>query len=144
MRTVRPKGVSAMQKTILYIEDDPASRSLVERTLRYGGYRVLIAENGLDGIDIARSEIPDLILTDINLPDMSGREVTTTLRGDPRFSATPIVALTAHAMEGDERKCLEAGCDDFVNKPIPQPDLAALIARYVRDRSSDGRPERAA
>ena len=75
-----------MPNTILYIEDDPASRSLVERTLRYGGYRVLIADCALDGIDMARREMPDLILTDINLPDMSGREVTTMLRSEAALS----------------------------------------------------------
>ena len=83
-------------KSILYIEDDPASRSLVERTLKYGGYKVFIAACGLDGIDMARHEVPDLILTDLNLPDMSGREITTTLRSDPRFKTTPIAVSYTH------------------------------------------------
>ena len=98
-----------MPSTILYIEDDPASRSLVERTLRYGGYRVLIADCALDGLDVARRELPDLILTDINLPDMSGREITTMLRRDPRFKKTPIVALTAMTMGEQRELALAAG-----------------------------------
>jgi len=87
--------VTVTKETILYIEDDPASRQLVERALKHEGYNVLVAERGLDGIDIARRECPDMILTDINLPDISGREITTALRRDARFTTTPIVALTA-------------------------------------------------
>ena len=83
-----------MTKSILYIEDDPASRALVERTLRFGGYNVAVAACGIEGIDMARHETFDLILTDINLPDMNGREITTALRRDQRFAHTPIVALT--------------------------------------------------
>ncbi len=123
-----------MQKTILYIEDDPASRSLVERTLRYGGYRVLIAECGLDGIDLARSEIPDLILTDINLPDMSGREVTTTLRGDPRFSTTPIVALTAQIMNNQREMALAAGVSGYLTKPVDIESLLEQVEKYLQGR----------
>ncbi len=123
-----------MQKTILYIEDDPASRSLVERTLRYGGYRVLIAECGLDGIDLARSEIPDLILTDMNLPDMSGREVTTTLRGDPRFSATPIVALTAQIMNNQRELALAAGVSGYLTKPVDIESLLEQVEKYLEGR----------
>src|SRR5690349_5426933 len=107
-----------MANTILYIEDDAASRSLVERTLRYGGYRVLIADCGLDGIDTARRETPDLILTDINLPDMSGREITTMLRSDPRFRTIPIVALTAQTLAEQREMTLAAGLTGYMTKPI--------------------------
>ncbi len=121
-----------MSKTILYIEDDPASRSLVERTLRYGGYRVLVADCGLDGIDSARREVPDLILTDINLPDMNGREITTTLRGDPRFSATPIVALTAQTLTEHRELAIAAGLTGYLTKPIDVEGLLESVENYLK------------
>ena len=120
-----------MPNTILYIEDDAASRSLVERTLRYGGYRVVIAECGLDGIDAARRELPDLILTDINLPDMSGREITTMLRSDPRFSTTPIVALTAQTMNEQRHMALAAGLTGYLTKPIDVEGLLEKVETYL-------------
>lgn len=120
-----------MPSTILYIEDDPASRSLVERTLRYGGYRVLIAECALDGIDLARRELPDLILTDINLPDMSGREVTTMLRRDPRFKKTPMVALTAMTMGEQRELALAAGLTGYLTKPIDIEGLLERVEHYL-------------
>jgi signal transduction histidine kinase len=120
-----------MPNTILYIEDDPASRSLVERTLRYGGYRVLIADCALDGIDMARREMPDLILTDINLPDMSGREVTTMLRSESRFRTTPIVALTAQTMGEQRELALAAGLTGYLTKPIDVEGLLERVEHYL-------------
>ncbi len=98
----------AAQATILYIEDDPGSQLLVQRMLSFAGYRVILASRGIEGIDAARRELPDLILMDINLPDLSGREVTTRLRSDPRFLTVPIVALTAQSRIRGARK--SAGC----------------------------------
>lgn len=118
-------------KTILYIEDDPASRKLVERTLRFAGYRVLTAERGLDGIDIARRELPDLVLTDINLPDLTGREITTTLRRDERFAATPIVALTAQALREQREMTMAAGITGYLTKPLDVEALPKQIAHYL-------------
>jgi signal transduction histidine kinase len=117
--------------TILYIEDDPASRSLVERTLKFAGYRVLVAECGLDGIDLARRERPDLILTDINLPDISGRDIAATLRADDRFDKTPIVALTAQTMDEYRTLALGAGVNGYLTKPIDIETLAADVQRYL-------------
>lgn len=121
-----------MSKTILYIEDDPASRSLVERTLRYGGYTMLIADCGLDGIDTARRELPDLILTDINLPDMSGREITSLLRGDPRFANTPIIALTAQTLSEHRELALAAGLTGYMTKPIDVETLLEQVEHYLQ------------
>ena len=90
--------------TILYIEDDPGSQSLVQRTLSFAGYNVLVASRGLEGLDLASKYLPDLILMDINLPDLSGREVTTKLRSDVRFQMVPIVALTALSQAGEREK----------------------------------------
>lgn len=121
-----------MTSTILYIEDDPASRVLVERTLRYGGYRVITADCGLQGIDVARRELPDLILTDINLPDMNGREVTTMLRSDPHFKTTPIVALTAQAMQEQREMTFAAGITGYLTKPLDVEGLLEQVAYYLR------------
>lgn len=121
-----------LAQTILYIEDDPASRSLVERTLRHAGYRVLIAERGLEGIDIARRETPDLILTDINLPDLSGRELTTTLRSDVRFKKTPIVALTAQAYDEARNMAMAAGANGYLTKPVDVETLPAKLEFYLK------------
>lgn len=118
-------------KTILYIEDDPASRLLVERTLRFAGYRVLVAERGLLGIDIARRELPDLILTDINLPDLSGREITTMLRSDTRFRSTPIVALTAQVLRDQREMAMAAGLNGYLTKPLDVIALPDQIAFYL-------------
>jgi signal transduction histidine kinase len=118
-------------KTILYIEDDPASRALVERTLKFQGYRVLVAECGLDGIDLARRETPDLILTDINLPDLTGREITTRLRSDSKFERTPIVALTAQSMGEQRELALAAGVTGYITKPLDVEALPTQVAFYL-------------
>ncbi|MBK8025407.1 MAG: hybrid sensor histidine kinase/response regulator [Chloroflexi bacterium] len=119
------------QQTILYIEDDAASRSLVERALRYGGYHVLIADCGLDGIDLARRAHPDLILTDINLPDLTGREITTMLRGEPGFSSTPIVALTAMTLAEHRELTQAAGITGYMTKPIDIDQLLERVSFYL-------------
>jgi len=123
--------MTAIKRTILYIEDDPASRSLVERTLNHAGYRVLVAERGLEGIDIARRESPDLILTDINLPDLSGREITTTLRSESRFQRTPIVALTAQAYNEHRALTMAAGVNGYLTKPIDVEALPERVEYYL-------------
>ncbi|MEO8611199.1 MAG: hybrid sensor histidine kinase/response regulator [Chloroflexota bacterium] len=123
--------MTPIKRTILYIEDDPASRSLVERTLSHAGYRVLVAERGLDGIDIARREVPDLILTDINLPDLSGREITTTLRSETRFKSTPIVALTAQAYNEHRALTMAAGVNGYLTKPIDVEALPGRVEFYL-------------
>ncbi|MEZ4668465.1 MAG: response regulator [Anaerolineae bacterium] len=119
-------------KTILYIEDDPASRSLVERALKHAGYNVLVAERGLDGIDLARKSTPDLILTDINLPDLSGREITTTLRGETRFKRTPIVALTAQGYGQHRAMAMAAGVTGYMTKPVDVELLADKVEYYLQ------------
>jgi signal transduction histidine kinase len=123
--------VAAAQKTILYIEDDPASRLLIERALSHAGYRVIVAECGLDGIDLARSENPDLIITDINLPDLSGREVTTTLRSEARFEHTPIVALTAQGYGEHRALAMAAGVNGYLTKPVDIEVLKEKVEYYL-------------
>jgi signal transduction histidine kinase len=104
--------------TIVYIEDDRASRLLVQRVLSSRGYQVHVAGDGLEGISLVRETKPSLILMDINLPNMDGREITTRLRGLPNFANTPIVALTASAGPGSRELALAAGCTGFLTKPI--------------------------
>jgi signal transduction histidine kinase len=120
------------QATILYIEDDEASRKLVQRVLTYAGYKVLIATRALDGIDLAKKHQPDLILTDINLPDLSGREIIVRLRSDTRLATVPIVALTAqnHAFERD--KTFVAGATGYITKPIEVESLVTSVEQYLQ------------
>lgn len=125
----------ATQQTILYIEDDPASRMLVDRTLRHAGFNVVVAESGLEGIDLARKVEPQLILTDLNLPDLSGREVSTILRCDDRFAQVPIVALTAQGYEHRETS-LAAGINGYLTKPLDVEALPDQI-RYYLDGGQD-------
>ncbi len=131
--------------TILYIEDDPASRGLVERTLRFHGFRVLVADCGLVGIDIARREVPDLILTDINLPDLTGREITTRLRAETAFERTPIVALTAQTLTEQRELAMVAGLTGYITKPIDVEALPSKVEFYLqggRDASLDAARQR--
>ena len=123
-------------KTILYIEDDPASRRLVQRVLGSKGYNVLVADDGLTGITIAREHSPHLILMDINLPSMDGREITTRLRGLPNFTNTPIVALTANHSTSSRKMALAAGCTGFLTKPIDVIEFPDKISEFL-----DGRVE---
>jgi len=119
------------KKTILYIDEDPASRMLVDRTLRYAGFTVLTAERGLDGIDLARSEKISLILTDIDLPDITGRELTTVLRSDKRFTKVPIVALTDLGLGEQHDLAMAAGLTGYITKPLDVEGLPQLIDNYL-------------
>src|SRR5262245_1181812 len=121
----------ADKTTILYIEDDPGSQILVQRTLAFAGYRVMVASCGIEGIDAAVREMPNLILMDINLPDLSGREVTTKLRSDERFRSIPIVALTALSQAGEREKAIAAGASGYLTKPIDVDKLPDQIAHYL-------------
>ncbi|NWF67922.1 MAG: hybrid sensor histidine kinase/response regulator [Chloroflexi bacterium] len=132
------------QRKILYIEDDPSSRALVERTLQFAGYHVLVAERGLEGIDLARREQPDLILTDINLPDLSGREITTRLRADARFKNTPIVALTAQGYGEFREMALAVGISGYMTKPVDVEVLPREIEAYLSGKQEHLDKERTA
>ena len=121
----------AEKVTVLYIEDDAGSRQLVQRMLAFAGYEVAVASCGLDGIDIAEREPPSIILMDMDLPDMSGREVTTRLRSNERFRSIPIVALTAQNQGGDREKAFVAGLTGYLNKPVDIDALPSQIAYYL-------------
>jgi CheY-like chemotaxis protein len=108
-------------KTILYIEDDPEARFLMADIIRFKGFSYIEAKRGLEGIRLAKEHHPDLILIDLNLPDMQGYEVTTHLKSLPMLAQTPIVALTAEIGEHVKELVLTAGCDGYISKPIHQP-----------------------
>ena len=120
---------------IVYIEDDRPSRLLVERLLDRHGYDIYTTDNGLDGINLVREKQPQLVLTDINLPDMSGREITTRIRGIEDFADIPIVALTADASPGSREMALSVGCTGFLTKPIDVPTFPAQIQAFLDGRS---------
>ncbi len=118
--------------TILYIEDNIDNRTLVRRVLQIEGYRVMEAESGFKAFELLRSEIPDLVLMDINLPDMDGYEITTRLKQMPALARVPVIAMTANVMKGDREKTLAAGCDGYISKPIDIDTLPGQIARFLR------------
>ena len=103
---------------ILLIEDNEMNRDMLSRRLAKRGFEVLLATDGREGIRMASTEAPDLILMDMSLPEIDGWEVTRTLKAEPGTAAIPIIALTAHAMVHDRERALDAGCDDFDTKPI--------------------------
>lgn len=118
-------------KRILYIEDDPVSRTLVRRILEARGYSVVEAHDGLSGLHLAETETPDLILIDINLPDLDGYAVTTKLRGLVALRNIPIIALTANVMDGDRERSLVSGCNGYIPKPIEAAKLTAQIEDFL-------------
>lgn len=120
-----------MSAVILYIEDNPQNMRLVRKMLATGGYEMLEAKNGLLGLDIAKEKRPDLILVDINLPDIDGVEVTRELKANDEMKHIPIVALTANAMYGDREEYLDAGCDGYISKPVSRRELLAAVKTFL-------------
>lgn len=122
-----------MGNTILYIEDNPDNMLLVQRALESRGYKLLKAVNGVDGISMAEGNMVDLILLDINLPDIDGYEVANRLRKSSKaeLAYLPIIAVTANALKGDAERALEAGCDVYMSKPINIRELWARVEAYV-------------
>lgn len=121
-----------MTTRVLYIEDDPGSQHLVQRILERHDFQVHLASEGLAGITAARETAPQLILMDINLPGMNGREITTRLRDLPNLGNVPIVALSANSEPGHRECALAAGCDGFLTKPIDVYTFPEQIAAYLR------------
>jgi CheY-like chemotaxis protein len=103
---------------ILLVEDSEFNRDIVKRQLTRKGYSVVTADNGIEGLRLAKTEKPDLILMDMSLPGIDGWEATRRLRQEPDIACTPVIALTAHAMSGDRDKALAAGCNDYDVKPV--------------------------
>jgi CheY-like chemotaxis protein len=112
---------------ILYVEDNDDNVYMLKNRLTRAGFTVVIATDGTQGVAMASSDQPDLILMDLTLPDIDGWEATRRLKADPATKHIPVVALTANAMEGDREKALAAGCDDFDTKPVEMPRLLGKI-----------------
>lgn len=116
---------------ILLVEDNELNRDMLSRRLSRRGYVVVVAEDGEQGLDLVRSERPDLVLMDMSLPGIDGWETTRRLRADPAIAATRVIALTAHAMAGDRERALEAGCDDYDTKPVEMDRLLLKITSLI-------------
>ena len=109
---------------VLYIDDTENNRILVTRRLQKSGHQVLTAESAMQGLALASAEMPHLILMDMGMPDIDGWTATRQLKADPRLRHIPVIALTAHAMQGDRQKALEAGCEEYRNQTIRFPPVA--------------------
>ena len=112
---------------ILYVEDNEDNVYMLTRRLRQHGYEVVVAGDGERGVAMAAAEAPDLILMDLGLPVLDGWEATRRLKGAPETKAIPVIALSAHAMDGDREKAVAAGCDDYDTKPVNLPRLLEKI-----------------
>jgi len=119
---------------ILLVEDNEMNWDMLSRRLRRRGYEVVVATDGRQGIELASSEAPDLILMDMGLPVLDGWEATKQIKQNSGIKAIPIIALTSHAMKGDREKALSAGCDDYEVKPIDFPRLLEKIQQLLHSR----------
>jgi CheY-like chemotaxis protein len=113
---------------ILIVEDNEMNRDMLSRRLERRGFEVVMAVDGGEGVAMARSELPDLVLMDMSLPVMNGWEATQAIRADTATAHLSVIALTAHSMPGDREKAMEAGCDDYDTKPVDLPRLLSKMA----------------
>jgi CheY-like chemotaxis protein len=111
---------------ILLVEDNEMNRDMLSRRLERRGYTIVMAEDGQQGVDMARTDSPDLILLDMSLPVIDGWEAARRIKAQPESKDIPVIALTAHAMAGDKEKALQAGCDDYDTKPV---ELSRLLGK---------------
>ena len=116
---------------VLIAEDNPENLDMLRRRLERRGFAVFAAQDGQQAIDKTNELRPDIILMDVSMPVLSGLEATRAIRAQADVAATPIVALTAHAMDGDRARCMEAGCDAYATKPVDLPSLIATMERLV-------------
>jgi CheY-like chemotaxis protein len=119
---------------ILLVEDNEMNRDMLSRRLQRRGHEVLIALDGVQGVELAQSQNPDLILMDMSLPILDGWQATQQLKAAPETNTIPIIALTAHAMAGDREKCLEMGCDDYDTKPVEFSRLLGKIQALLEKK----------
>jgi two-component system cell cycle response regulator DivK len=122
--------------TILYVEDNPDNRLLVRRILLSEDYSLLEATNAADALNVLETAHPDLILMDINMPDMDGYTLTAKIKSLPGFERVPILAVTANVMRGDKEKTLEAGCDGYIQKPLDIEQLTREIEKFISRRTN--------
>ena len=118
-------------KKILIVEDNPMNLELATDLLEASGYVIIQAGTAEEGIKLTRAEFPDLILMDVGLPGMDGLEATGNLKQDPTTKDIPVIAMTAHAMRGDEEKAVAAGCSGYITKPIDTREFPKAVARFI-------------
>ncbi len=118
--------------SILYVEDNFDNRVLVRRVLEAEGYQVFEASTANKAFEELEKQLPDLILTDINMPDMDGYTLTAKIKENPKYQNIPVIAVTANVMRGDKERSLKAGCDGYIQKPIDIDILAEQIERYLK------------
>jgi len=125
-----------MPKRVLAIEDNESNMILISRVVEAEGYELMRAEDGIVALDLLAREKPDLILLDINIPGVHGLDLAGRLKTDGRLADVPVVATTANVLQGDRERCLEAGCDDYLPKPLDIRALRALMNRYLAPDSA--------
>ena len=125
---------------VLIVEDNVDNFELVRFLLERAGYEVLSAANGLEGLDAARREHPDLILMDLSMPEMDGWNATTHLKADEETRTIPVLALTAHTLPGDRKRAIDAGCDGYISKPINVASFDKLVATLLRQARAGLQP----
>lgn len=130
-RPFRPKVGIFMEKTILIVEDNDLNMKLFNDLLQANGYRTLQTKDGRDVLNLARAHHPDLILMDIQLPEISGLEVTRMLKADKDLKPIPVIAVTAFAMKGDEEKIREGGCEGYISKPISVVGFLQTVSSFL-------------
>ncbi len=115
------------KKRVLVVEDNMDTYELVRFILEKSGYETFLAMNGRDGVNAAKKQIPDLIIMDMSMPEMDGWTATGLIKNDPQVSFIPLIALTAHALPGDRQRAMDAGCDEYVTKPMDLLDLVQTV-----------------
>lgn len=124
-----------MKKRILLVEDNAATIDVMRQELEFLGYEVTVAENGVEAVEMAISQLPDLIVMDIRMPKMDGLQAASKIRKNPKTHPIPILAATAKALPGDREKCLASGCDDYIAKPFTHRELGAAVEKLLKERS---------
>jgi two-component system cell cycle response regulator DivK len=127
------QGIEPMPKTVLIVEDNELNMKLFHDLLQANGFNTIETRNGIEALDLARQHKPDLILMDIQLPEVSGLEVTKWIKEDDELKSIPVVAVTAFAMKGDEERIREGGCEAYLSKPISVAKFLETVRHFVKD-----------
>jgi two-component system cell cycle response regulator DivK len=126
------QGMQRMPKTVLIVEDNELNMKLFHDLLQANGFQTIETRNGIEALDLARKHKPDLILMDIQLPEVSGLEVTKWIKEDDELKAIPVIAVTAFAMKGDEERIREGGCEAYLSKPISVAKFLETVRHFVK------------
>lgn len=122
-----------MKQRILLVEDDADTIDVMCMELEFLGYDVMVAKNGVEAVEMASTNLPNLIVMDVGLPQMNGLKAASEIRQNPKTQGIPILAATAKAMPGDREKCLAGGCDDYIAKPFMHRELGAAVKKLLTD-----------